>query len=98
MHFLKLRFFSTSSRRIPPIKKGKVSPPLEVPSHIDRPPYVLTKQFQQMDLKKPIEIKSPKVIDSMRRTCRIGRKVMEFAKTCVKVEISLKTKNKRNLI
>lgn len=88
--FGKYRQFSKSfsTRKILPVRKGNVSAPLSVLGHIARPPYVITRQPQTMDMKRPFEIKPPEVIDNMRNTCRLGRKVMEFARTCVKVGIT----------
>ena len=62
---------------------GLVSPAREVPSHIVKPPYGIDKE-PSLSPKIP-EIKNTDQISHMRRSCALARKVLNFAKSLVKV-------------
>lgn len=67
------------------LKPGIISPRLDVPKHIARPPYVDTGEnpwFEQIQVHKPNELKK------MRAACKLGAEVREFAGTLVKPGIT----------
>jgi hypothetical protein len=62
---------------------GKVSAPINVPEHINRPPYY------KNDILPPApsvpEIKSSEQIEKMRKSCALARRVLNYSKSIVKV-------------
>ncbi|XP_044404449.1 methionine aminopeptidase 1D, chloroplastic/mitochondrial isoform X2 [Triticum aestivum] len=63
------------------LRPGKVSPRLTVPSHIQRPPYVNSRQRPQMN--DGPEIHDEKGIECMRASGKLAAQVLKFAGTLV---------------
>lgn len=65
---------------------GKVSPTLEVPDSIFKPQYV-TQKLSVTKAPPDAEVKSPKQIEGMRKTCSIAASLLKFAGSLIKVRI-----------
>ncbi|PVD20232.1 hypothetical protein C0Q70_20728 [Pomacea canaliculata] len=63
---------------------GKVSPTLEVPDSIFKPQYV-TQKLSVTKAPPDAEVKSPKQIEGMRKTCSIAASLLKFAGSLIKV-------------
>lgn len=68
------------------LRPGKVSPCLHVPSHIQRPPYVNTRQFP--GISSGPEVHDERGIECMRASGRLAAQVLECAGTLVKAGIT----------
>lgn len=66
------------------LRPGKVSPRLSVPNHIQRPPYVNSRQ-QRPGMNNGPEIHDEKGIECMRASGKLAAQVLKFAGTLVKV-------------
>ena len=69
------------------LRPGKVSPRLSIPNHIQRPPYVNTRQRPHMN--NGPEIHDEKGIECMRASGKLAAQVLKFAGTLVKVMLLL---------
>ncbi|KAH7429700.1 hypothetical protein KP509_09G062200 [Ceratopteris richardii] len=68
-----------------------ISPRRLVPEHIDCPDWASTgvpRAEQASDLQNRVEIKSPELIERMRRTCRVAREVLDAAARAIKPGIT----------
>lgn len=72
-----------SGSRRPPLKRGKVSPRLEVPKHIPRPPYVGSRN--PPPFLDEFQIQDAEGIERMRASGQLAARVLEYAGTLVKV-------------
>lgn len=80
----------------PRLRKGVVSPFLEVPSRIQKPPYYFRRNSSTMPLiqeSNNIPILSEEEQNKMRESCKIASSVLEFACSLVKVLFPKKKKN-----
>eukprot|EP00741_Cyanophora_paradoxa_P011257 tig00020554_g10876.t1 len=68
------------------VRKGVVSPQLDVPEDIQRPPYAQPKGRVRrlMGMNRGIEIKSAEAIAKMRRSGRLAAEILQFAGSLVK--------------
>ncbi|XP_024384651.1 methionine aminopeptidase 1D, chloroplastic/mitochondrial [Physcomitrium patens] len=71
-----------SGSRRPPLKRGKVSPRLEVPKHIPRPPYVGSRN--PPPFLDEFQIQDAEGIERMRASGQLAARVLEYAGTLVK--------------
>ncbi|XP_066322674.1 methionine aminopeptidase 1D, chloroplastic/mitochondrial-like isoform X3 [Miscanthus floridulus] len=69
------------------LRPGKVSPRLSVPNHIQRPPYVNSRQ-QRPGMNNGPEIHDEKGIECMRASGKLAAQVLKFAGTLVKPGIT----------
>lgn len=76
---------STTAKRRPPLRRGKVSPGLLVPDHIPRPPYVGTKLLPE--IAKEHQIHDSEGLVRMRAACELAARVVDYAGTLVRVRI-----------
>ncbi|AQK75146.1 Methionine aminopeptidase 1D chloroplastic/mitochondrial [Zea mays] len=65
------------------LRPGKVSPRLSVPNHIQRPPYVNSRQ-QRPGMNNGPEIHDENGIECMRASGKLAAQVLKFAGTLVK--------------
>lgn len=68
------------------LRPGKVSPPLPVPRHIQRPPYVKSKQFPGIATQP--EVHDDKGIECMRASGKLAAEVLKHAGAMVKPGIT----------
>lgn len=73
-------------RKGPPLRCGKVSPPLSVPDHIPRPPYVGSNILPE--IASEYQIPDSQGIAKMRAACKLAARVLNFAGTLVRVRFS----------
>lgn len=66
-----------------PLKRGKVSPRLDVPKHIPRPPYVNSRRAPAF--LDEFQIQDAEGIERMRASGKLAAQVRDFAGTLVKV-------------
>lgn len=74
------------AKRRPPLRRGRVSPPLSVPDHIQKPPYVGSTTLP--DLSSEYQIHDSESIIHMREACQLAARVLEFAGTLVRPSIT----------
>lgn len=67
------------------LKPGKLSPRRPVPGHIERPPYVKSKQ--PPGIASGPEVHDEKGIECMRASGQLAAQVLEYAGTLVKVTL-----------
>ena len=67
------------------LRPGKVSPRLPVPDHIQKPPYV--KSRQSPGIASGPEIHDERGIECMRASGKLAAQVLEYAGTLVKVNL-----------
>lgn len=67
------------------LKPGHLSPRLDVPANIQRPPYVATGENPWIE---EIQVHTADELKKMRAACRLGAEVREFAGTLVKPGVS----------
>jgi hypothetical protein len=67
------------------IQIGQVSSIRSVPDYIRRPPYVGAIVQPEFDGDAPVEIKSAKQIEGMRKAGNLAAKILKFAGSLVKV-------------
>ncbi|XP_020577527.1 methionine aminopeptidase 1B, chloroplastic-like isoform X2 [Phalaenopsis equestris] len=77
---------TTKLRKIPPLKRGKISGPLSVPDHIPRPPYVGSNQLPE--LSSEYQIHNDEGIARMRAACELAARVLDFAGTMVRPSVT----------
>jgi len=73
-------------RRPPPLRRGRVSPTLPVPDHIQKPPYVDTNEIPE--LATEYQVHDAEGISRMREACQLAARVLEYAGTLVRVSKS----------
>ncbi|XP_010265250.1 PREDICTED: methionine aminopeptidase 1B, chloroplastic-like isoform X3 [Nelumbo nucifera] len=73
-------------RRIPPLRRGKVSAPLSVPDHIPKPPYVTTTLLPE--LSSEAQIHDSGGIAHMRTACELAARVLDYAGTLVRPSVT----------
>lgn len=76
----------TKDRKGPPLRCGKVSPPLSVPDHIPKPPYVGSNILPEIASEH--QIPDSQGIAKMRAACELAARVLNFAGTLVRVRFS----------
>ncbi|KAG8066209.1 hypothetical protein GUJ93_ZPchr0004g39676 [Zizania palustris] len=69
-----------------PLAHGTVSPPLPVPSHINRPPYVGTNDVPE--IASEIQMHDKESIVHMKAACELAARVLEYAGTLVKPSVT----------
>lgn len=73
----------TSPTRSPPLRRGKVSPRLPVPDHIQKPPY--TSLTLLPEISSEYQVHDAEGIAHMRAACKLAAQVLEYAGTLVRV-------------
>lgn len=73
----------TSSRRRPPLRRGRVSPRLPVPDHIQKPPYTSSNELPEIS--SDFQIPDAEGIVQMRAACELAARVLDYAGTLVRV-------------
>uniref|UniRef100_A0A2P2JM62 Methionine aminopeptidase n=1 Tax=Rhizophora mucronata TaxID=61149 RepID=A0A2P2JM62_RHIMU len=74
-------------RKPPPLRqRGRVSPPLPVPDHIPKPPYVGSKELPE--LSSEYQFHDAQGIERMRATCELAARVLDFAGTLVRPSVT----------
>ncbi|KAI5436537.1 Methionine aminopeptidase 1B [Lathyrus oleraceus] len=73
-------------RKGPPLRCGKVSPPLSVPDHIPRPPYVGSNILPE--IASEYQIPDSQGIAKMRAACKLAARVLNFAGTLVRPSVT----------
>ncbi|GAB4828906.1 Methionine aminopeptidase 1B, chloroplastic [Ancistrocladus abbreviatus] len=77
---------TAKSRRPPPLRRGRVSPPLPVPDHIQRPPYVGSSKLPE--LSSEYQIHDAEGIAHMRAACQLAARVLDYAGTLVRPSVT----------
>ncbi|EPS74094.1 methionine aminopeptidase, partial [Genlisea aurea] len=77
---------SPVSKRMPPLRRGRVSPRLPVPDHIPKPPYVDSKSLP--DISTEHQIHDSEALVKMRTACELAARVLDFAGTLVRPSIT----------
>lgn len=77
---------STGSTRRLPLKRGKVSPRLPVPSHIQKPPY--TSSTLLPEISSEYQIHDAEGLSKMRASCKLAAQVLEYAGTLVRPSVT----------
>lgn len=70
---------------------GKVSPIRLVPENVARPPYVGQANFSSADMygnMPEVPLLTPETLPRMKRSCKLARKILDFAKTLVRPGIT----------
>ncbi|CAN1296299.1 Methionine aminopeptidase 1B, chloroplastic [Linum perenne] len=83
------RELSTSNptfRKRLPLRRGRVSPPLPVPDHIPKPPYVATRELP--DLASEHQFHDSEGILKMKAACELAARVLEAAGKLVKPSVT----------
>lgn len=74
-----------TAKKMPPLRRGRVSPQLPVPDHIPRPPYVGSKLLP--DIAKEHQIHDSEGLSRMRAACELAARVVDYAGTLVRVRV-----------
>ncbi|KAL1568471.1 Methionine aminopeptidase 1B, chloroplastic [Salvia divinorum] len=77
---------STTSKRRPPLRRGRVSPGLPVPDHIPRPSYVGTKLLP--DIAKEHQIHDAEGLARLRAACELAARVVDYGGTLVRPSVT----------
>ncbi|XP_015694648.2 methionine aminopeptidase 1B, chloroplastic [Oryza brachyantha] len=77
---------STSLKKRPPLRRGKISPQLVVPEHIPRPSYVGSNIPQELSSLR--QVHSAEGIVGMRAACKLAARALDFAGTLVKPSVT----------
>uniref|UniRef100_A0A0D3GRG7 Methionine aminopeptidase n=1 Tax=Oryza barthii TaxID=65489 RepID=A0A0D3GRG7_9ORYZ len=77
---------SASSKKRPPLRRGKISPQLPVPEHIPRPSYVGSNRPQELSSVR--QIHSAEGIAGMRAACKLAARALDFAGTLIKPSVT----------
>lgn len=70
-------------RKRQPLRRGRVSPRLPVPDHIQKPPYVGSSMLPEIS--SEYQMHDSEGIAQMRAACQLAARVLDFAGTLVKV-------------
>ncbi|CAK8537154.1 unnamed protein product [Lathyrus sativus] len=73
-------------RKRPPLRCGEVSPPLSVPDHIPKPPYVASNILPEIASEH--QIPDSQGIAKMRAACELAARVLNFAGTLVRPSVT----------
>lgn len=73
-------------RRIPPLRRGKVSPRLPVPEHIQKPPYVGSSILPEIS--SEYQMHDSEGIAQMRAACQLAARVLDYAGTLVRPSVT----------
>lgn len=76
---------STTAKRRPPLRRGRVSPRLPVPDDIPKPPYVGSRELP--DIASEYQIHDAEGIARMRAACELAARVVDYAGTLVRVRL-----------
>ncbi|KAJ7954062.1 Methionine aminopeptidase [Quillaja saponaria] len=76
----------TTSKRRPPLRRGRVSPRLTVPDHIQKPPYVGSNTLPEISSEH--QIHDSEEIARMRAACELAARVLNYAGTFVRPSIT----------
>lgn len=79
---------SPTAKKMPPLRRGRVSPQLPVPDHIPRPPYVGSKLLP--DIAKEHQIHDSEGLSRMRAACELAARVVDHAGTLVRPSVTTK--------
>ncbi|KAL8531641.1 hypothetical protein ACS0TY_008291 [Phlomoides rotata] len=77
---------STTSKKRPPLRRGKVSQRLPVPDHIPKPPYVGTKLLPEIS--KEHQIHDSEGLARMMAACEFAARVVDFAGTLIRPSVT----------
>lgn len=77
----------TDVKKRPPLRRGRVSPPLLVPDNIPKPPYFGSNAVPEIS--SDYRIHDSDGIAKMRAACELAARVLNYAGTLVKVRLSL---------
>ncbi|PIN09499.1 putative methionine aminopeptidase [Handroanthus impetiginosus] len=77
---------SPTSKRRPPLRRGKVSQRLPVPDHIPKPPYVGSKLLPEISSEH--QIHDAEGLDHMRAACELAARVVDYAGTLVRPSVT----------
>ncbi|XAR65395.1 Methionyl aminopeptidase [Bertholletia excelsa] len=77
---------STAARRRPPLRRGRVSPRLPVPDHIQKPPYVGLKLLPELSSEH--QVHDSEGIARMRAACELAARVLDYAGTLVRPSVT----------
>ncbi|KAH9611686.1 hypothetical protein KSS87_017404 [Heliosperma pusillum] len=75
-----------TTKRGPPLKRGKVSPTLPVPDHILKPPYVGS--LEMPELSSEYQMHDSEGIARMRKACELAARVLDYAGTLVRPSVT----------
>ncbi|KAN0030448.1 hypothetical protein ACTA71_009086 [Dictyostelium dimigraforme] len=70
------------------IRGGMISPKPLIPTHIQKPKYVLGEPVIEFEMDDPIEIHTPESIEQMRVVGKMAKEVLEYAGTLVRTGIT----------
>ncbi|XP_074336797.1 methionine aminopeptidase 1B, chloroplastic [Apium graveolens] len=76
----------TASRRRPPLRRGRVSPRLPVPDHIQKPPYTSSNELPEIS--SDFQIPDAEGIVKMRAACELAARVLDYAGTLVRPSVT----------
>ncbi|RDX80525.1 Methionine aminopeptidase 1B, chloroplastic, partial [Mucuna pruriens] len=76
----------TKVKKRPPLRRGRVSPPVPVPDHIPRPPYVGSDILPEIASEH--QIHDSEGIAKMRAACELAARVLNFAGTLVRPSVT----------
>ncbi|CAK9188365.1 unnamed protein product [Ilex paraguariensis] len=77
---------STTSKKGPPLRRGKVSPRLPVPDHIPKPPYVGSPLLPEIS--SEYQIPDFEGLAHMRAACELAARVLDYAGTLVRPSVT----------
>lgn len=77
---------STTAKRRPPLRRGRVSPRLPVPDDIPKPPYVGSRELP--DIASEYQIHDAEGIARMRAACELAARVVDYAGTLVRPSVT----------
>ncbi|KAK4423602.1 Methionine aminopeptidase 1B, chloroplastic [Sesamum alatum] len=77
---------SPTSKRMPPLRRGKVSQRLPVPDHIPKPPYVSSKLLPEISSEH--QIHDSEGLARMRAACELAARVVDYAGTLVRPSVT----------
>ena len=76
------KLLAASTKRLP-LKRGKVSPRLPVPDHIQKPPYTSSNFLPETS--REYQIHDAEGLFKMRAACKLAAQVLDYAGTLVRV-------------
>ncbi|CAL5419126.1 unnamed protein product [Camellia sinensis] len=77
---------STTAKRRPPLRRGKVSQRLPVPDHIPKPPYLGSNLLPELSSEH--QIHDSEGIARMRAACELAARVLDYAGTLIRPSVT----------